>query len=761
MFTCDGPIEFDTSTIDCEVQITIPDITDGDTLCVVTCSGSICDTTIIIIDPVPPTTDTIYIEVPVNEESDVLCGTGDDIISIETSESLGCDIVLLDGSTLNEDANGCVTYIAGNTPGANADTVCMVAYDGHGGSDTTIYIVSVVPVTDTLPTPPDTILCIDDVVTVGGPIDTIYACDGSFVDFDTTSSDCEVQIIIPDITDGDTLCVITCSGEICDTTIIIVDPVLPATDTVYVDININESTDPLCGTGDDIDAIDTSIALNCDGELLDGVVITTDANGCVIYSADNTPGYFADTICVVAVDLDGSTDTTVYIVSVLPEIDTVVTPPGIELCIDDVVTVGGPVDTVFSCDGSSIDVISDSLGCEVAIDIPEIEDGDTLCVVSCSGEICDTTIIIVEPVPPVTDTIHITIPIEESTDILCGTGDDIEDIVISNSLDCDEELLEGSIVSTDANGCVIYTADITPGYFGDTLCIVAVDANGATDTTVYIISVIPITDTITVPTDTIVCIDDLVTVGGAVDTIYSCDGSEFEVVTNSDDCEIAVVIDDEYPSDSTELCVVTCSGPMCDTTIIIIVQEGFPPVAVDDYDTTLINEGVTIPILENDYDPDNDSIVIIDVITDPENGIVTDIDFVDGTVTYEPNAGYTGVDSFQYVICDIPQDGCDTAWVYITIRDDQCLFPQAITPNGDGQNDYFEISCLEGQPNIELRIFNRWGNEIYHDLNYQNDWDGQYDGKPLPDGAYYYVIEYNDVDTNERMQRGGYIMIHR
>lgn len=76
-------------------------------------------------------------------------------------------------------------------------------------------------------------------------------------------------------------------------------------------------------------------------------------------------------------------------------------------------------------------------------------------------------------------------------------------------------------------------------------------------------------------------------------------------------------------------------------------------------------------------------------------------------------------------------------------------------------NDYLEIKCLEGREGVELRIFNRWGNEVYFSAGYRNDWDGTYRGEPLPDGAYFYVVEYGDPETGMHTGRSGYIMIHR
>lgn len=63
------------------------------------------------------------------------------------------------------------------------------------------------------------------------------------------------------------------------------------------------------------------------------------------------------------------------------------------------------------------------------------------------------------------------------------------------------------------------------------------------------------------------------------------------------------------------------------------------------------------------------------------------------------------------------------------------FIPNAFTPNGDLTNDYFEIDQrLLGS---RLFIFNRWGQKIFEDLDYQNDWDGQ----EAQSGVYYYSVE--------------------
>lgn len=71
-------------------------------------------------------------------------------------------------------------------------------------------------------------------------------------------------------------------------------------------------------------------------------------------------------------------------------------------------------------------------------------------------------------------------------------------------------------------------------------------------------------------------------------------------------------------------------------------------------------------------------------------------------------------------------------------------FPDGITPNGDGKNDTWVIDFIQYWPNAVVEIYNRWGEQLFRSDDYQNDWDGTYNGKNLPIGTYYYIIELNE-----------------
>lgn len=73
------------------------------------------------------------------------------------------------------------------------------------------------------------------------------------------------------------------------------------------------------------------------------------------------------------------------------------------------------------------------------------------------------------------------------------------------------------------------------------------------------------------------------------------------------------------------------------------------------------------------------------------------------------------------------------------VFEEEIVLPQFISPNGDGKNDVYFINDSLPQGS-KLTIFNRWGNEVYHSNNYQNDWGGTYMGHLLPASTYYAVL---------------------
>jgi hypothetical protein len=146
-----------------------------------------------------------------------------------------------------------------------------------------------------------------------------------------------------------------------------------------------------------------------------------------------------------------------------------------------------------------------------------------------------------------------------------------------------------------------------------------------------------------------------------------------------------------------------CSGPMSDCAAVTplppaeepsscVPPPNRPPDAVNDALTAPTNHPHKLNLLANDTDPDNDLFHVASVIS-PANGQAT-VD-ADGSVTYTPVAGFTGPDSFQYVLSD-GRGGTDTATVALTVAGDPCAegFTVLTDPAGD---------ALSEQPEHDVR----------------------------------------------------------
>lgn len=206
-----------------------------------------------------------------------------------------------------------------------------------------------------------------------------------------------------------------------------------------------------------------------------------------------------------------------------------------------------------------------------------------------------------------------------------------------------------------------------------------------------------------------------------------------------------------------EACFEYCdSNGYCDTTYfeVTVIEFFDKPWAIDDYDTTMTNTPIVLDVFYNDSV--FGGVVNFGIVDNPGNGMA---EFnLDGTVTYIPDTDICGrTDEFRYRVCN--PNGCDTASVFIYIECTGLTIFTAVSPNGDGINDYFHIEGIEEFPDNELTLYNRWGNEVYFKKGYNNEWGGTWNNnKDLPDGTYFYLLQLKDEDEREFK---GYFQIFR
>ncbi|MFD2941631.1 gliding motility-associated C-terminal domain-containing protein [Flavobacterium notoginsengisoli] len=100
---------------------------------------------------------------------------------------------------------------------------------------------------------------------------------------------------------------------------------------------------------------------------------------------------------------------------------------------------------------------------------------------------------------------------------------------------------------------------------------------------------------------------------------------------------------------------------------------------------------------------------------------------------------------------------------------DEITIYNALSPNGDDINDTFHIKGIDKFPDNKVEIYNRWGVKVYDAVSYNetnNMFRGYSEGRGtvkksegLPDGTYFYILEYQNADKT--MRRSGYLYISK
>ncbi len=119
-----------------------------------------------------------------------------------------------------------------------------------------------------------------------------------------------------------------------------------------------------------------------------------------------------------------------------------------------------------------------------------------------------------------------------------------------------------------------------------------------------------------------------------------------------------------------------------------------------------------------------------------------------------------GPDKAIIVICD-DLGICDTTYLLITVIQggNDILVYNGFSPNGDGVNDVFRVRNIEQYPKNEIKIYNRWGKQVFATKGYNNNWIADYRGQRLPDGSYFYFL---NVEVNGEMKEyKGFVEVRR
>lgn len=106
-----------------------------------------------------------------------------------------------------------------------------------------------------------------------------------------------------------------------------------------------------------------------------------------------------------------------------------------------------------------------------------------------------------------------------------------------------------------------------------------------------------------------------------------------------------------------------CGQTLVSITVLPAGASPQAPIANNDTASTALNTSVIIPVIWNDNDPENNNLFIVNAVQ-PQNGTIAPSG--NSSISYTPNAGFSGLDIFEYIICD-NSSLCDTAEVAVAV----------------------------------------------------------------------------------------------
>jgi hypothetical protein len=603
-----------------------------------------------------------------------------------------------DSGSVTVNSDGTLSF----EPDSNFTGTATITYtitDGDEGTDSATVSVTVVPVND----PP---VAEDDDVVVGEdtPTDLTVLDNDSDVEGDdltvTTASTPDGSVAI----NSDGTINFTPESNFTGTTTITytVSDGEGGTDSATVNVTVTPITDPPVAEDDtatiDEDTVDATLVVlpndsDPDGNDLTVTTATTD-DGTVTINSDGTLAFtptsdFTGTTTVTYTISDGttSTDTATVTVTVNPVNDDPVAEDDTQTITEDT-----PTDITVLPNDSDVD------GDDITVDTASSPDGSVM--INSDGTInftpesdfTGTTTITYTVTDGVggTDSATVTVNVTPVNDPPVAEDDTVtisEDAILTidprdNDSDVDGDDLtitsatapDGS-VEINSDGTITFTP--VSNFTGTTTVTYTItDGEGGTDSATMTIDFVPVNDapvadddtptsTIEedVPTDITVLPNDS-DVDGDELTVTSASTPDGSVVINSDGT-IEFTPTSNYTGTTTITYTVTDGegGTDSSTATVTVTPVNDAPEAVDDTSTINVPGGTTtVDVLPNDSDVDGDDLTVTDASSADGSVVVNS----DGTLTFDPESGFTGTATVTYTISD-GEGGTDTGTLDVTV----------------------------------------------------------------------------------------------
>jgi hypothetical protein len=467
------------------------------------------------------------------------------------------------------------------------------------------------------------------------------------------------------------------------------------TDTATVNVTINETNDaPIANDDTATVAEDSSVTVNvlgndsdADNDTLNVTAVTQGTNGSVTLNpvtyTPNANFHGTDSFTYTVSDGNGGTDTATVNITISPINDPPVANDDTASVVEDDSVTVNVLGNDSDADNDTLTVTAVTQGAHGTVTLNPVTytpspnffgtDSFTYTIADGNGGM---------------DTATVTVTIAPSNDNLTANDDSAtvaEDgsvtvTVLGNDSDPENDVLSVQSVTQGTNGSVAIVGSqvtYTPNanfHGADSFTYTASDGNGGTDSATVTITVTPVNDAPVAGDDTASVVED----GSVAITVLGNDadvdddllsvtsvtqGTHGTVVINGDDTVTYTPAADYNGSDSFTY---TVSDGESDDTATVTVTVGAAndaPIASNDSASTSEDNPVTVTVLGNDTDPENDTLSVASVTQGTNGAVVIN---ANNTVTYTPAANFHGADSFTYTASD-SNGGTDTATVTVTI----------------------------------------------------------------------------------------------
>ena len=127
------------------------------------------------------------------------------------------------------------------------------------------------------------------------------------------------------------------------------------------------------------------------------------------------------------------------------------------------------------------------------------------------------------------------------------------------------------------------------------------------------------------------------------------------------------------------------------------------------------------------------------------------------TNTYNPIAKPSQTQTYSVTVTNVYGSSTTLSITVEVMEDWNLIANNILTPNGDGQNDTWVVDNLSSYPNNQVIILDRSSKVIYKKTGYANDWNGLFNGAPIPADSYYYILTFDS--SGKKVSKKGFITI--